>query len=232
MSTKAVTVSDLHLRDAVLHQLEWDSEVEASGIGVTAKAGVVTLTGYIDSYASKLAAERATKRVKGVRAVANDIQVRLRLDRTDSDIATDAARALNLRATLPDSVQAVVHGGHVTLTGNVPTLFLRAVAENALQHIRGLKGIVNRIVVSPPVTSRYVTQEIVSAINREADLDARSLDVTVNGSVVVLKGTVESFLAREAAERAAMHGPGITHVENLLTVVPRTDTMAEEAELP
>ncbi len=154
MTTTAFTAADLSLRDGVMGQLEWDPEVEAGGVGVTAKDGVVTLTGYVENYADKLAVERAAKRVHGVRAVANDVQVRLRLDRTDSDIATDAARALNMRATMPDGVQAVVHGGHITLTGTVPTLFQRAVAENAVRFIKGLKGVVNRIIVTPSPTPR------------------------------------------------------------------------------
>jgi osmotically-inducible protein OsmY len=220
MTTAVLTATDLRLRDAVMRQLEWDSQVEASGVGITAKDSVVTLTGYINTYAGKLAAERAAKRVRGVRAVANDIQVRLRIERTDSEIATDAARALDLRATLPDTVQAVVHGGHLTLTGSVPTLFQRAVAQNAVRHIRGLKGVVNRITVAPPATANHLKRDIVRAIHREADLHARGINVTVNGDIVVLEGVVDSWQTRESAERAAMHGPGITHVENLLSVNP------------
>src|SRR4030095_937645 len=114
--------------------------------------GVVALTGSIDSYAGKLAAERAVKRVRGVRAVANDLQVTLRIERTDTDIATDAARALDIHVTLPSTVQVVVHNGHVVLTGMVHTLFQRVVAEKALRYVKGIKGIVNRLVVVP-VTS-------------------------------------------------------------------------------
>jgi osmotically-inducible protein OsmY len=119
MTTMSLTDTDLRVRDSVLRQLDWDPEVDNSAVGAAAKNGVVTLTGYIDSYSGKLAAERAAKRVHGVRAVANDIEVRLRLGRTDSDIAADAARALELRSTVPESVQAVVHDGHITLTGRV-----------------------------------------------------------------------------------------------------------------
>ncbi len=218
MTIALLTATDLRLRDAVMRQLEWDSLVEASSIGVTAHDGVVTLSGYINSYAGKLAAERAAKRVRGVRAVANEIQVRLRLDRTDTDIATDAARALELRATLPESVQAVVHAGHITLTGSVTTLFQRAVAEKAVRHIKGLKGVVNRITVMPPTTTPHAKRDIIRAMRREAELFNRGIDVAVNGNVVVLKGTVDSWQARDAAERAAMHGLGITHIENLMSV--------------
>jgi osmotically-inducible protein OsmY len=219
MTTAALTDLDLRMRDAVLRQLEWDSQVDASAIGVTATNGAVTLTGFIDSYAGKLAAERAAKRVRGVRAVANDVQVRLRLDRTDADIAADAARALNLRVTLPESIQVVVHSGHLTLTGTVVTLFQRAVAEKAVRYIKGIKGIVNRIDVMPITSARDVRREIVRALHRDADVDARGIEVTVSGRTVTLTGQVGSWHERESAERAAMHATGITEVDNRINVV-------------
>jgi osmotically-inducible protein OsmY len=215
--------ADLQLRDAVWQHLEWDSQVDASAIGVTAKEGVVTLTGFVNSYTEKLEAERAAKRVKGVRAVANDVEVRLRLARTDADIATDAARALNLRATLPSGVQAVVHNGHLTLTGTVHTLFQRVVAENAVRHIAGLKGVINHIVVAPAATDTDIVKNIVRAMHREADLDAHGITVTVMGNKALLKGVVRSWHERETAERAAKHGRGITVVENQLTIIPSID---------
>ena len=120
MAIATLTEVDTRIRDLVTRELEWDAAVDASAIGVAAKDRTVTLTGYVDTYLCKLSAERAAKRVRGVRAVANDIQVRLRLARTDEDIALDAARALALRVTIPKTVQATVHQGHVTLTGRVP----------------------------------------------------------------------------------------------------------------
>ena len=121
---------------------------DASGIGVSAKDGVVTLTGYIDTYGGKLAAERAAKRVRGVRGVANDLEVRLKIGRTDADIARDAVRALELRATVPATVQAVVHEGHVTLTGKVGWLYQARDAEKAVRHINGVRGVFNHIEVA------------------------------------------------------------------------------------
>ena len=231
MTIASLTQADLRLRDAVVTQLEWDSQVDASGIGVTAKNGVVTLTGAIDSYAGKLAAERAAKRVRGVRAVADDIQVRLRLERTDTEIADDAARALNLRATLPDAVQAVVHGGHVTLTGTVQTLFQSAVAEKAVRHIRGIKGVVNRITVAPSASGRDVKRDIVRALHRDAEVNARGIQVLVSGDKVTLAGEVRSWHERESAERAAMHATGITQVDNHITVAwPQEELVEEGAE--
>lgn len=218
MTTMTSTDTDLQVRDAVLQRLAWESLFDASAVGVTAKGGVVTLTGFVDSYAGKLAAERAAKHVRRVRAVANDIQVRLRLGRTDPDIAADALRAIELRATLPHTVQLVVHDGHVTLSGTVHTLFQRAVAEKALRYIKGVKGVVNRIRVVPSASPRDVQPQIVRALHHDADVSAHGLEVLVSGDTVTLKGSVRSWQERESAEVAAMHAPGITHVDNQIIV--------------
>jgi osmotically-inducible protein OsmY len=228
MTTASLSRTDGRIRDAVIQQLAWDSQVDASGIGVTANEGAVTMTGFIDSYAGKLAAERAAKRVRGVRAVANDIQVTLRLERTDADIATDAAHALLMRATLPESVQAVVHSGHVTLTGNVSTLFQRAAAESAVRSIRGVKGVANRIEVLSHPSIGDVRHRVVGALHRETAVDAGGIDVSVSGSTVILTGSVRSWHERESAERAAMHAPGITRVDNRITVVWPDDADVED----
>jgi osmotically-inducible protein OsmY len=218
VTTTNLSATDLRLRDRVWQQLEWDSRVVATGIGVTARDGVVTLTGYIDSYAGKLAAERAAKRVRGVRAVANDIRVTLRQPRTDTDVATDAARALEAHLELPPTVQAVVHDGHVVLTGAVHTLFQRVVAEKALRYVKGIKSLVNRLVVVPASPAVDARPGIIRALHADADLDARGLNVLVSGSTVTLSGTVRSCHERDSAERVVMHAPGITNVENLIAV--------------
>jgi osmotically-inducible protein OsmY len=219
MTTATITGRDQHLRDAVLHQLEWDPEVDASAIGVTAKDGVVTLTGFVDTYAGKLAAERIAKRVKGTRAVANDITVRLRVERTDTDIATDAAQALAVIA-LTDQVQAAVHTGHVTLTGSVDWLFQKHAAENAVRHLRGLRGVFNHITVKPRSVQRDMQHRIVRALHRTADVDARRISVVVDDDTATLKGMVTTWSQRDAAERAAGAAPGIRRVENELFVEP------------
>lgn len=230
MTIASLTQADLKLRDAVQLQLAWDSQIDASAVGVTAEGGAVTLTGFIDSYAGKLAAERAAKRVRGVRAVANDIQVRLRLERTDDGIADDAARALSLRAALPETVQAVVHSGHVTLTGTVPTLFAKAVAENAIRHVRGIRGIANRITIAPAASGRDVKREITRALHRDADLSARRVQVAVENDTVTLTGSVHSWHEREAAERAAMHAAGITRVDNRIALAWPEETAGDVDE--
>jgi osmotically-inducible protein OsmY len=220
MSTASLTDADVRVRDAVLRQLEWDPELDAGAIGVAAKGGTVTLTGFIDSYSEKLAAERAAKRVRGVRAVANDVEVRLKLERTDADIAADVVRALEMRSTIPDSVQAAVHGGHVTLTGKVNWLFQKRDAEKALRHIRGLCGLVNHITVAPRAVERDVRHRIVEALHRNANIDARHIVVTISADKAILTGTVGTWLQRESAERAAADAPGITHVENRIVIEP------------
>jgi osmotically-inducible protein OsmY len=201
-----------------MRQLEWDPRVDASAIGVAAKDGSVTLTGYIDSYTGKLAAERAAKRVHGVRAVSNDLDVRLRLARTDDQIARDAAHALLLRGSVPESVQAVVHHGHVTLTGTVNWLFEKRAAESAVRHIRGVRGVLNHIHVAPRVTERDLRRKIVQALHSDADINASRIIVTVSEGRATLTGTVRSWLQREAVERAASDAPGVTEVDNRLVV--------------
>jgi osmotically-inducible protein OsmY len=220
MTTASLSDIDVRARDAVIRQLDWDPEVDASAVGVTAKNGVITLTGYIDSYSGKLAAERAAKRVHGVRAVANDIEVRLKLARTDTDVAKDAARALELRSTIPDTVQAVVHSGHVTLTGKVSWIFQRREAEKAVRHIKGVHGVVNYIEIAPRAAERDVRHRIVEALHRNADIDARHITITVSGDVATLAGSVGTWLQRESAERAAGSAPGITQVDNRIFVEP------------
>jgi osmotically-inducible protein OsmY len=220
MSTASLTDTDVRVRDAVLRQLEWDPEVDASAIGVAAKGGTVTLTGYIDGYSGKLAAERAAKRVRGVRSVANDLEVRLTLERTDSDIGTDVTQALEQRSTIPRSVQAAVHHGHVTLTGRVDWLSQKRAAEEAVRHIRGVRNVLNQITVASRAVERDVRHRIVTALHRNADLDARHITVGVSGETAILTGSVATWLQRDAAERAAADAPGIAEVENRIVVKP------------
>jgi len=216
VTTATLTQADVRVRDAVMRQLDWDPEVDGSAVGVAARTGTVTLTGFIDTYSGKLAAERAAKRVHGVRAVANDIQVRLRLARTDADIAQDAVRALELRSTIPASVQGVVHNGHVTLTGQVEWLYQKESAETAVQHIRGVRGVLNHITVAPRAPARDV------------HVDARHITVTVSGNTATLTGTVGTWLERDSAERAAANAPGIAHVANRIVVQSFDDSKMDD----
>ena len=230
VTTATLSDADLRIRDAVMKQLEWDPEVDASALGVSARHGTVNLSGFINSYAGKLAAERAAKRVHGVRAVANDIEVRLLLDRTDADIAQDATRALELRDEVPLTVQAVVHNGHITLTGNVEWLYQKESAERAVRHIRGVRGLIDYIVVAPQSAAQDIRRRIVQALHFSADLDARHITVAVSGDTATLTGTVNTWLQHDAAGRAAASAPGIAHVDNQIAVQSFHDSKMDEWE--
>ena len=223
MAMDTLVEADTHIRDLVMRELEGDAAVDASAIGVAAKAHSVTLTGYVDTYLCKLAAERAAKRVPGVRAVANDIDVRPKIGRTDADIARDVVHALELRSTVPDNVQATVHHGYVTLTGETMWEFQRRDAEKAVRHVRGVRGVVNRIRLAPGSAARNVRHRIVEAMHRNADLDARHVQAHAVGDVVTLTGHVGTWLQREIAERAAADAPGIRRVDNQIIVDPPVD---------
>jgi len=230
VTTATLTEADIRVRDAVRRQLDWDPEVDASAVGVAARKGAVTLTGFIDTYSGKLAAERAAQRVHGVRAVANDLDVRLRLERTDADIAQDLVRALQLRGTVPDGIQAAVHSGHVTLTGRATWLYQKEAAAAAVRHIRGVRGVLNHIAIDAESEVRDVRHRITAALHQAADVDARHIEVTVTGSTATLSGTVGTWLQRECAERAAMSAPGVAHVDNRIEVQSFDDAKATDVD--
>jgi len=230
MATANLTDRDVEVRRSVMQQLEWDPSVDAGGIGVTAKYGSVTLTGFANSYAEKLAAERAAKRVHGVRAVANDIEVRLKLGRTDADIAADAALALKIHGAIPEAVQAAVHHGHVTLTGTVSWLFQKQQAERVVAHIRGVRHVINHIVVGPRAAERDVQKRIIQALHRNADIEAAHITVHVDGGVARLTGTSRTWAQRDAAERAAAEAPGVTMVDNQLVVEPASRSFETQVD--
>jgi osmotically-inducible protein OsmY len=220
MAIASLTDTDVRVRDAVMRQLDWDPAVDASAIGAAAKDGSVTLTGYTNSYTGKLAAERAAKRVRGVRGVANDIEVRLRLERTDADITADVVRALQLHSTIPASVQAAVHYGYVTLTGTVDWMFQKHDAERVARHIRGVRSVLNYISITPRAVERDVRHRIVEALHRNANLDARHIRVTIDHDRAILTGAVGTWIQREIAERAAADAPGILGVDNKIMIEP------------
>jgi osmotically-inducible protein OsmY len=225
MTTALLTDRDLRTRKFVMQQLEWDPAVDASAIGVAARDGAVTLTGYVNSYVEKLAAERAVKRVHGVRAIANDIEVRLKVGRTDADIAADVAMGLRIRSSIPEVVQAAVHHGHVTLTGTVSWLYQKMLAEKTAGHIAGVRHVINRITVLPRAGERDVRKRIVQALHRVADIEAHRIAVDVSDGVARLSGTVYTWAERDAAAYAAAAAPGIVMVDNQLVVEPRTRSL-------
>ena len=215
--------TDTRLRHDVLDELQWDPGVDANEIGVTAKEGVVTLTGMLKTFGEKLAAERAAKRVYGVRAVANDIQVRVpgSLERTDQEIAEAALHVLKWDAFVPDDrVTVTVRDGHIFLEGTVESPYDKDAAGWAVRNLVGVKEVVNSIVVKPQASPVEIQERIESALRRSAELDARRISVDVHDGRVVLRGHVSSWAEEEKAAQAARAAPGVTEVDNQITVTP------------
>jgi osmotically-inducible protein OsmY len=212
---------DEDVRSEVQDELEWDLQVGTSPIGVSVKAGVVTLTGEVSSYAAKVAAVAAAHRVRGVKAVANEISVHIPsfAERTDADVAQAAVNALKWNTLVPaDQIEVTVAQGLVTLKGTVEWAYQRIEAEDAVRPIAGVRAVSNQITIVPRLQRTDIKQRLEQALVRSAEVEAKGITIEVHNTSVTLRGTVHSFAEKQAAEHAAWAAPGVTSVDNRLVI--------------
>jgi len=214
-------MDDKTLRQNIIDEFDWEPTVDAANIGVAVHSGVVTLTGHVPSYAQLIAAEAAVKRVTGVQAIAQDIEVRFTGPATssDEDIAGRAVSLLKWSVLLPkDAIQVKVAKGWITLTGEVEWQYQRRAAEDNVRSLIGVKGVSNLIAVKSRVVATDVVRGIEAALKRSARVEAQAIKVSVAGGTVKLEGRVHSWYERDAAERAAWAAPGVRAVEDHVSI--------------
>lgn len=209
------------LRQDVIDELEFEPSIDAANIGIAAKNGVVTLTGHVGTYAEKLAALEAARRVKGVLAVANEIEVRYADEKktSDEEIAKRVIDILAWDTMVPArTVQATVQKGWVTLNGEVQWHYQRRAAEDAVRKLGGVRGVINNIMLRPRAAPSEVRRRIEEALKRNAEIEAAAIRVDVEGGKVSLHGKVATWDERVAVEKAAWSIPGVANVEDHLTI--------------
>lgn len=215
--------TDSQIQKDIQDEMKWDPSLRDDDIGVSVHDGVITLAGFVDSYADKWKAERMVSTVKGVKAVANDLEVKLptSFSRPDPDIARAALDALEWNVTVPsDRIKVKVEKGWVTLEGDVDWNFQREEAERAVRNLTGVVGVTNLITVHARPAPTDIQRKIKEALERSAEFDADRITVEIDGHTAILRGTVRSIAEKRDAERAARKAPGVTDVENHLNVEP------------
>lgn len=214
--------TDAQIKRDVEDELIWEPSIDEARIGVSVEEGVVTLSGEVDSYAIKMAVEKATKRVKGVKAVAEDIIVNygMEAEKSDTEIAKAVVHALKWHASVPEeSIIPKVENGWIYLSGMVRWGYQKESAKNAIKELSGVKGVINSVTISQDgVQTQDIKKSIKAAFSRSAELEARGIQVSAQGHVVTLEGTVHSLKEKEEAERTAFNAPGVYEVKNYLTV--------------
>lgn len=211
--------TDIDLQQDVIDELDWEPSIESSRIGVSVKNGIITLSGNVPTYYEKIAAEKAAKRVDGVRAVVEKIEVELASRITDEDIAQAAVRNLKWNTTIPEeNITIKIEEGWVTLEGEVRWNYQKEAAKNEVTSLAGVRGVTNRISVEPSLKFESPKEKIAKALERDAIIDAHRIDVRIEGSKAVLEGTVATWIERRRAERIAWSTPGIFDVDNRIEV--------------
>jgi len=213
--------TDVELRDDILAELKWQPDIDETEIGVIVEDGIVTLSGVVNQYRKKVLANKAAKSVAGVRAIAEDIEVKHGDDykKTDKEIAKIAVEALEWNASVPkEKIMVFVEDGYIHLSGNVPWDYQRRSAKRTVQNLLGVKGVINNIKIESKVKPQNVEKEIIKALERSANLEAKGIRVQADGHTVQLKGRVHSIKESEEAEKAAYRAIGVREVKNDIVV--------------